>query len=89
MDNTAARHALRDVRVWAKARIASGLETPEAAYQYLKLIEAADAILNDLDAAARSQSAPQADRHLRLVETRQDGGDDEARRVIQMAPLPV
>lgn len=85
MDNTAARHALKDVRLWAKARIAAGFETPEASYQYMKLIEAADAILSDLDATKQDSAASRPDSHLRLVEIRPGGkGGDEAGRV----PLP-
>ncbi len=83
MDNTAAGFALKDVRLWAKARIASGLGTPEANYQYMKLIEAVDAILNDLE-AGRRDSAPRPEGHLRVVETTPGEGDT----VVRIAPLP-
>ena len=89
MDNTAARHALMDVRIWAKARIAAGFDKPEARYQYMKLIEAADAILRDLDSAKRREAGPQTDRRLRLVEAQPGKESDEACRVVvPAAPLP-
>lgn len=86
MDNTAARHALKDVRFWAKARIASGLSSPEASYQYMKLIEAVDAILDDL--AAKTDPAPQADNHLRLVEP-EARDKPETFRMATVVPLPM
>lgn len=88
MDNTAARHALKDVRYWAKARIASGLESPEASYQYMKLIEAADAILRDLDAARGNASPSRHDGHLRLVDTGPPD-DPESSSLAQIVPLPM
>lgn len=70
-DEKAARQ-LNDVRRWAKAKVDSGLEPPWAWYQYMKLIETADAILTSAEAVTTencTQSAPQSDAHLRLVDS--------------------
>lgn len=86
MDNTAARHVLKDARLWAKARLAAGFGTPEDSYQYMKLIEAVDAILSDLEAENRVQGGPKPDGHLRVVEIRsgKEGGDPS--RVVPPRP---
>lgn len=43
---------LRDVREWAKAKIRAGNEPPWTWYQYMKLIEAIDTILDGAAATA-------------------------------------
>lgn len=70
IDETAARQ-LSDVRQWAKEKIDAGHEPPWAWFQYMKLIETADAILSASNCATTTessrQSEPQTDGHLRLV----------------------
>lgn len=63
--------SLNEVREWAKDKIASGQEPPWAWYQYMKLIEALDAILKGSDCVNPRESSRQSVRHpetpLRLV----------------------
>lgn len=60
------------VREWAKNKIASGAEPPWAWYQYMKLLEALDAILAGQSCVTTANSQ-QSDQHpgtrLRLVES--------------------
>ena len=66
------REKLEDVRAWAKAKIATGSEPPWAWYQYMKLIETADAILAGMDARTTESSRgsdQRRERHLRLVDS--------------------
>jgi hypothetical protein len=44
------REELEKVRTWANDKIATGAEPPWAWYQYMKLRETLDAILNGMDA---------------------------------------
>lgn len=71
-ENEKAARQLQDVRQWAKDKIAVGAEPPWAWYQYMKLIEAADAILSGMDCSitmeSSQQSAAPLDVHLRLVD---------------------
>lgn len=65
------RDELQRVRDWAQTKVQGGQEPPWAWYQYMKLIETADAILAGM-AAARPQanspeSAPRPATHLRLA----------------------
>lgn len=70
VDDKAARQ-LNDVRQWAKDKIASGLEPPWAWFQYMKLIEVADAILDGVACAITMENSQQSvgrqDALLRLV----------------------
>lgn len=72
VDEKAARQ-LNDVRQWAKDKIASGEEPPWAWFQYMKLIEVADAILGGISCVATTensqQSAAHQDARLRLVDS--------------------
>jgi hypothetical protein len=62
---------LKEVRDWAKAKIASGAEPPWAWYQYMKLIETVGAILGGQESISPTgnlrQSAEHSEMHLRLV----------------------
>lgn len=73
LENEKAAHQLKDVRQWAKAKIDSGSEPPWAWYQYMKLIETADAILSGMDCAITMESSQQSERRqdmpLRLVDS--------------------
>ena len=64
------QNELESIRAWAKAKIADGTDPPWAWYQYMKLIETADAILAGM-AAKTTENSPQSDErpetHLRLV----------------------
>jgi hypothetical protein len=61
---------LRKVREWADNKLATGDEPPWAWYQYMKLRETLDAILDGM-AATTTESSPQLETHsesgLRLV----------------------
>jgi hypothetical protein len=62
------RDELQKVRDLADQKIRSGQEPPWAWYQYMKLLETANAILAGLDAATDSrQSALRRGEHLQLV----------------------
>ena len=79
---------LERVRELARAKLQGGQEPPWAWYQYMKLVEACDAILAGMDAVttADSQESPsQSERHLRLV-GQADRPDSTPRRP---AGLPV
>jgi len=73
IENKKAAHQLQDVRQWAKAKIDSGSEPPWAWFQYMKLIETADAILAGMDCTITmehsQQSEQQQDAPLRLVDS--------------------
>lgn len=53
---------LIEVRDWANAKIASGQEPPWAWFQYMKLVETVDAILEGM--ASTKENSQQAARHL-------------------------
>jgi hypothetical protein len=65
---------LRDVRDWAKSKIATGIEPPWAWYQYMKLIETVDAILGGEKTAIPMENSRQSDMrsetHLQLVDSK-------------------
>ena len=64
------RH-LRALRQWAKAKIADGHEPPWAWYQYMKLIETIDTILENIASVTTMESSQQLEvhrgAHLQLV----------------------
>jgi hypothetical protein len=67
------RDELQRIREWAAAKIQGGSEPPWAWYQYMKLIETADAILRGMDATIPMESSPRSESrpggHLRLVDS--------------------
>lgn len=67
------RNELIQIREWATAKIQGGSEPPWAWYQYMKLVEAIDAITRGMDATISMESSPQSvsrqDVHLRLVDS--------------------
>lgn len=65
------RDELQNTLDWAKEKLASGQEPPWAWYQYMKLRETLEAIMDGMDATTESlqQSEQHPGRHLRLVET--------------------
>lgn len=58
--NEKAARQLNDVRQFAKEKIATGAEPPWAWYQYMKLIEASEAILAGM--GVTTESSPQSER---------------------------
>ncbi len=48
---------LREVRAWAQAKIDAGQEPPWAWFQYMKLIETTDIILNGISNSATTGSS--------------------------------
>lgn len=64
---------LLDIKLWAKEKIAGGQEPPWAWYQYMKLIETIDAILDSAKCVVTTESSrqleKQQDGHLRLVDS--------------------
>jgi hypothetical protein len=83
------RQELERMKEWAAAKIQGGSEPPWAWYQYMKLIETIDAILQGMDSVVlmedsrRSQGQPE--RHLRLV----DDNDQQETSPRRSAGLPV
>jgi len=64
------RDELHRVRDWAQAKLDTGDEPPWAWYQYMKLCEALDAIIDGQDATtteSSQQSEPRPATYLRLV----------------------
>jgi hypothetical protein len=92
-----AKAQLLQLRAWAKERIATGVEPPWAWYQYMKLIETADAIVGGLDSTTTNQakpvSSPESGEHsgtaLRLVESidPQDSSPPHSRGVSVRLPM--
>ena len=65
------KEQLEQVRAWAQDKLAAGQEPPWAWYQYMKLRETLDAILDGMDATT-TENSPQSELrlvHLRLVGT--------------------
>ena len=64
---------LERVRAWAHEKTQSGNEPPWAWYQYMKLVEACDAILGGMSVTSPTgglqQSACNSGVHLRLVDS--------------------
>lgn len=71
------------VRDWAQERINSGEEPPWAWFQYMKLVETADAILASAAVVMRGDlplSEVHPERHLRLV------ADSDRSEIVQRPP---
>ena len=63
---------LSAVKAWAQERIKGGSEPPWAWYQYMKLIETVEAILDGVSVTATEnsqQSAGHSEKQLRLVDS--------------------
>lgn len=84
---------LRDVRDWAKSKIASGQEPPWAWYQYMKLIEAADTILAGIECITPKASSQQSEQnqgtHLRLVDSTYQPNNAQLRQDSEQIPMPM
>lgn len=83
---------LERVRGWALARMASGAEPPWAWYQYMKLVEASEVILDGMS-AVRTASSPRAAARsrpgLRLVDAAypRDSARSPRRRKLPSLPM--
>jgi hypothetical protein len=64
---------LRRVRDWAHDKLQGGNEPPWAWYQYMKLVETLDAIIDGMAATSPTENLPQSGEHedsgLRLVDS--------------------
>lgn len=85
---------LQAMRDWAKEKIASGSEPPWAWFQYMKLIETLDAILNSQASVITKENSPQSELrpggHLRLVgSTRLPDGARLHPDPFECPPLPM
>lgn len=64
---------LERIREWAQSKIQGGSEPPWAWYQYMKLVEACDAILAGQAATVTMENLPQSPErsggHLQLVDS--------------------
>ena len=54
---------LREVREWANTKAQSGQEPPWAWYQYMKLVETADAILSGMASTMPQEGSQQPESH--------------------------
>jgi len=57
------RDKLTEIRQWAHEKAQGESEPPWAWYQYMKLIETADAILAGMDATIPMESSQQSEEH--------------------------
>lgn len=83
---------LKRVRQWAQEKIDAGSEPPWAWYQYMKLIEAADAILSGMAATTTEnlpQSAERPERRLQLVADSSPKDPAQRRPAETKVPLPM
>jgi hypothetical protein len=83
---------LQEVQAWAKAKIASGQEPPWAWFQYMKLVETLDAILES-QVCTTTENSQQADAHsemrLRLVDSTYPRGSVQPHPPERPVPLPM
>ena len=66
------KEELQKIRDWADAKIKTGKEPPWAWYQYMKLIETADALLAGMECVTTEnsqQSEQHPAKHLRLADS--------------------
>ena len=76
-NGTKPKYLLTQVRQWAKTRIDSGQEPPWAWYQYMKLIEATDAILNGMATTKTKENLRLVAMH-RGTDLQQEGSTSES-----------
>jgi len=83
---------LNRVREWAQEKISAGSEPPWAWYQYMKLIESVDAILEGMAATTTEnlqQSDARRERRLQLVDSTCQQDTSPRRPVDSKVPLPM
>lgn len=83
---------LKKVRQWADHKIASGSEPPWAWYQYVKLIETIDAILEGM-ASTTTVNSPQlgkrSEKRLQLVDAKYPRDTARPRRAERTVRMPM
>jgi len=89
----ALRKELERIREWANEKAQSGQEPPWAWFQYMKLVETADAILAGMDATITQPdlqgSPPRSETHLRLVGGTRQPDSVRRRRAAPPVQLPM
>lgn len=84
---------LAAVRTWAQEAIQEGSQPPWAWYQYMKLMEAIDAIRSGMGAISQKanllQSAEHQERPLRLVDSRCSPSDAQPHHVETSVQMPM
>lgn len=83
---------LKRVRQWADEKIQAGSEPPWAWYQYMKLIESIDDILEGMSATTTEnsqQSATHPGTSLRLVESKSQPSNSPLRHAGRKIRLPM
>lgn len=83
---------LHRVRQWANEKIQAGSEPPWAWYQYMKLIESIDAILDGMAVTTTEnlrQSAQRPGTSLRLVEATSQQDNSQPRPVVPKVRMPM
>jgi hypothetical protein len=83
---------LKRVRQWAKEKIDAGSEPPWAWYQYMKLIESVDSVLDGIDATTTENSqlsATRSDVRLQLVGSKNRQGTSQRRPSRQKVQMPM
>jgi hypothetical protein len=84
---------LKVVREWAQEKIQGGQEPPWAWYQYMKLIETVDTILDGASATTTTESSQQSEqhsgKHLRLVASTCPPDSVQHRRAGKRVRLPM
>jgi hypothetical protein len=87
------RAELEKVREWAYAKALAGSEAPWNWYQYMKLVEAANAILKGMASTVSMEnsqpSEPRPGTHLRLVEPTCQQDTAQPRQPKPPIPLPM
>ena len=86
------RSELEKIRKWADTKIASGQEPPWAWFQYMKLRETLDAILESMD-CVKTENSQQSEQHqetaLRLVDSTYPPDKPRPRHVGSPVKLPM
>jgi hypothetical protein len=86
------RDELNRIREWAHQKISSGSEPPWAWYQYMKLREALDAILDGMAVTTTEnsrQSHQHPERRLQLVDTTYPQDTSQPRRARDKVRMPM
>jgi hypothetical protein len=77
---------------WARQKIQGGSEPPWAWFQYMKLVEVTDSLLQGIDSvsptASLRKSSERSESGLRLVDSTFQQGDAQRRPPDETAPLP-
>ena len=84
---------LERIRQWAQEKTQGGSEPPWAWFQYMKLVETIDAILDGMASTSSMESSPQSDEHqesgLQLVDSTFQPDAPRRRRVGLPVQMPM